>query len=168
MSSFDCAERERRRLLRYEERGIHSTNPPPFIRKIASGRRDAVLRWIDSELSAARAKSAAATTPAGKTRGYSKLLEGTHAIYAEVGHAEEMKAAEIKVRREMDCVRLKVEIDRVGKLACRGRKKRACDAYLDALYLLRGDSTPDEEQQAGIDPIEAKITELGGEVLPSD
>ena len=76
--------------------------------------------------------------------------------------------AEIKVRREMDCVRLKVEIDRAGKLACRGRKKRACDAYLDALYLLRGDSTPDEEQQAGIDPIEAKITELGGEVFPSD
>ena len=129
-----------------------------------SERQSAVLRWIDRELLTARAKSEAATTPAARTRGYSKLLESISTLYMQLDDTEEIRAAEISVRQELDTVRLKVELDRAGKLEFRGQKKRACDAYLDALYLVRGDSIPDDEQQTEIDRIEAKIAALGGEV----
>ena len=166
LSRFDVAEDACRQLLKYERRGISCTNPPPTeaIEMIASERRSAVLGWIDRERLAARAKSEAATTPAGKTRGYSKLLESINTLYVQVAHIEEIRAAELSVRKELDAVRLKVEIDRAGKLEFRGQKKRACEAYLDALYLLRGDSIPDDEQQVEIGRLEAKITALGGEV----
>ena len=166
LSRFGVAEDACRQLLKYERRGIPSMNPPPTeaIEMIASERRSAVLGWIDRELFAARAKSEAATTPAGRTRGYSKLLENISTLYMQLDHTEEIRTAELSVRQELDAVRLKVELDRAGKLEFRSQKKRACDAYLDALYLLRGDSIPDDEQQAEIDRIEAKIVALGGEV----
>ena len=166
LSRFGVAEDACRQLLKYERRGIPSMNPPPTeaIEMIASERRSAVLGWIDRELFAARAKSEATTTPAGRTRGYSKLLENISTLYMQLDHTEEIRTAELSVRQELDAVRLKVELDRAGKLEFRGQKKRACDAYLDALYLLRGDSIPDDEQQAEIDRIEAKIVALGGEV----
>ena len=89
-------------------------------------------------------------------------------LYAEVDFMEEIRTTELSVRNELDSVRLKVEIDRAAKLAFRGQKKRACEAYLDALYLLRGDSIPDVEQQAEIEEIEAKIKDLGGEIPTGD
>ncbi len=49
----------------------------------------------------------------------------------------------------------------------KGQKKRACEAYLDALYLLRKDSIPDDQQRTQILEIESKIKELGGEVPPA-
>ena len=166
LSRFVVAEDACRQLLKYERHGVPTTDPPPgeFIEGISSERRIGVLEWIDRELSAARAKSGAATTPAGKTRGYSKLLENINSIYAEIDDPAEVAEAEMEVRRELDSVRLKVEIDRAAKLAFKGQRKRACEAYLDALYLLRGDSVPDVEQQGEIDDIESKIRELGGEL----
>ena len=166
LSRFGVAENACRQLLKYERRGIPSIAPSPskVIEVIESERHSAILGWIDRELMAARAKSEAATTPAGKTRGYSKLLESINTLYAQVDHTDEIQTSELAVRNELDAVRLKVEIDRAGKLEFRGQKKRACEAYLDALYLLRGDSIPDDEQQVEIARIEAKIAALGGEV----
>ena len=170
LSRFDVAENACRQLLKYEGRGIPSISPPPTeaLEKIADARRSSVLSWIERELLAARAKSEAATTPAGKTGGYSKLLEKINMLYAEVDFMEEIRTTELSVRNELDSVRLKVEIGRAAKLAFRGQKKRACEAYLDALYLLRGDSIPDVEQQAEIEEIEAKIKDLGGEIPAGD
>ena len=141
-------------------------SPPPTeaIELLVSERQSAVLRWIDRELLAARAKSEAATTPAARTRGYSRLLENISTLYMQLDDTEAIRTVELSLRQELDAVRLKVEIDRAGKLEFRGQKKRACETYLDALYLLRGDSIPDHEQQAEIDRIEAKIVALGGEV----
>ena len=166
LSRFGVAEDGCRQLLKYETRGIPTTDPSPsdFVRNITSARRSAIMEWIDRELSAARAKSDAATTPASKTRGYSRLLESINSVYAEIEDPSEIREAETAVRRELDTVRLKVEIARANKLAFKGQKKRACEAYLDALYLLREDSVPDAEQRAEIDDIESKIRELGGEV----
>ena len=166
LSRFAVAMDACRQLLKYERRGIPSMSPPPTeaIELLVSERKSAVLRWIDRELLTARAKSEAATTPAARTRGYSKLLENISTLYMQLDDTEKIRAAEISVRQELDTVRLKVELDRAGKLEFRGQKKRACDAYLDALYLVRGDSIPDDEQQTEIDRIEAKIAALGGEV----
>ena len=169
LSRFGVAENACRQLLKYESHGIPATDPTPtrFIEGIASTRQSTVLEWIERELSAARAKAEAATTPAGKTRGFSKLLENINTIYAEVDDPREIREVETAVRKELDSVRLRVEIGRAEKLAFKGQKKRACEAYLDALYLLRSDSVPDEEQRAEADQIEAKIKELGGEVPTS-
>ena len=166
LSRLNVAEGNCRQLLQYEERGVRTIDPAPseLIKITKSTRRTAVLDWIERELLAARAKSKAATTPTNKTGGYSKLLEKIGAIYAEVDFTTEIRAVELEVRRELDAVRLKVDIERAEKFAFKGQKKRACDAYLDALFLLRSDSIPDHEQEADISQIESRIRELGGEV----
>ncbi len=166
LSRLSVAENGCRQLLKYEGKGIRTTDPAPsaLIEDIEAARRSGVLNWIDREMSAARAKSDAATTPAAKTRGYSKLLENISSIYSEVAFTRDLAAAETKVRKELDTLRLNIEIERAEKLEFKGQKKRACDAYLEALFLLRGDSIPDDEQQPEIDKIESKIRQLGGEL----
>ena len=150
----------------YEERGIPTLESPPSetIHTIQSGRQTIVLEWIGKELANARSKSQAATTPAGKTRPYSKLLEHFNMIYAELDDTADIKEAETKIRQEMDGVRLRMEIERAQKLAFKGQKKRACEAYLDALFLLRTDATPDDQQRDAAAKIEAAIKELGGDI----
>ena len=124
-------------LLKYERRGIETTEPSPStnIKTIITGRQTMVLEWVEQELVNARSKSQAGTTPASKIRPYTKLLENFSAIYTELDDVKDIKKAELDVRQEMDTVRLGVELERAEKLAFKGQKKRACDAYLDALYL---------------------------------
>lgn len=55
-------------------------------------------------------------------------------------------------------------MEKAERLVFKGQNKRACDAYLDALYLLRTDSTPDAEQGVEQATIEANIVALGGTV----
>ncbi len=157
------------KLLKYEKRGIPTTQPLPSknIEKIKTNRQAAVSEWIDQELVNARSKSLAGTTPASKTRPYTKILESFSIVYTELDDVEEIRKTELAVRQEMDAVRLGVEIERAEKLAFKAQKKRACDAYLDALYLLRKDSIPDDQQRTQIIEIESKIKELGGEVPPT-
>ncbi|MDE0292285.1 MAG: hypothetical protein OXK19_07260 [Candidatus Dadabacteria bacterium] len=156
-------------LLKYERRDIPTTQPPPSesIKTIETGRQKMVLEWVEQELVNARLKSQTGTTPASKTRPYTKLLESFSAIYAELDDVKEIEKRERAVRQEMDTVRLDVELERAEKAAFKGQKKRACDAYLDALYLLRKDSIPDDQQRTQISEIESKIKELGGEIPPS-
>ena len=85
-------------------------------------------------------------------------------IYAELDDTADIKEAETKIRQEMDGVRLRMEIERAQKLAFKGQKKRACEAYLDALFLLRTDATPDDQQRDTAAKIEAAIKELGGDI----
>ena len=156
-------------LLRYEALGITSTTPPPseFIEAIDGDRQAAIRNWLGKERAAARTKVEAATTPAAKTRGYTKLLELIGDLYPVVDDMAYLQATELAVRQELDSVLLALAIERADRLAFRGQKKRACDAYLDALFMLRGDSVPDADQAPTVARIEARILELGGEVPPS-
>ena len=168
LSHLGAAEGGCRSLLRYEAQGIVSTDPPPseFLEAIAADRQGAIREWLARERTAAHVKADAATTPASKTRGYTKLLESIGDLYAKVDDIAELKSTELAVRQDLDWVRLDIEIERADRLAFRGQKKRACEAYLDALFLLRGDSVPDAEQGPTISRIETRIVELGGEVPP--
>ena len=169
LSRLGIAEDTCRSLLRYEALGIASSDPRPseFIAAIAADRQAAIRGWLERERTAARVKAEAATTPAAKTRGYTKLLEVIAGLYPIVDDIAELQATELAVRQDLDSLRLALEIGRADRLAFRGQKKRACEAYLDALFLLRGDSVPDVEQGPEIARIEARIVELGGEVPPS-
>ena len=169
LSRLKLAEDKFHELLKYERRDIPTTKPSPSecIETIKTDRQTMVLEWVEQELVNVRSKSQAGTTPASKTRPYTKLLENFSVVYTALDDVEDVKEAELAVRQEMDTVRLGVEIERAEKLAFKGQKKRACNAYLDALYLLRKDSIPDDQQRATIVKIETKIKELGGEVPPS-
>ena len=166
LSRFGVAMDSCRELVPYERRGIPTTETAPrsLLAMIENDRRAAVLEWIEGEVSAAVKKSEAATTPAARLRPFSKLLEHISTIYASVPDMGGLEELEVGVRRAMDQTRLRSERERAEKFAFKGQKKRACDAYLDALYIIRTDSIPDHEQEADAADIEAKIRELGGEV----
>lgn len=143
-----------------------SPHPESVIETIASAREQLVVAWIDRELLSARSKSTTATTPAGKIRGYSKLLEKIAMINDQVEPdiAEQIKEKSLLIRKEFDGARFKIEMEKADKLEFRGQKKCACDAYIDALYLLYNDSILDEDQKREMEYVKSKIEELGGEV----
>ena len=166
LSRFGVAMDSCRELIPYERRGIPTTETPPSsaLGIIENNRRARLLEWIEEEISAAVKKSEAATTPTARLRPYSKLLEHISTIYAAVPDMNGLEDLETATRRAMDHTRLRSELERAEKFAFKGQKKRACDAYLDALYIIRTDSVPDADQEADAAEIEGKIRVLGGEV----
>ena len=166
LSRLDVAQDACRNLLGYERYGIPTLTTPPseLISEIDDDRRTMVLEWINREFSGAETKSAAATTPTAKARPYTKLLETIGSIEDPIADNPQVKKVNVDVRQRLDQVRIEVELERAEKLEFKGHNKRACDAYFDALFLVRKDSIPDEKQQSLITSIEEKIIELGGEV----
>jgi hypothetical protein len=75
-----------------------------------------------------------------------------------------LQPLEQEARAYMDKARLDNELEKAEKAEFKGQKKKALDAYLDALFLIRKDSIDDAKQQKEISQIELKIRELGGEV----
>ena len=167
LSRFNVALSACYELGGYEHRSIPTTEPSPNIlaKNIRLKREKMILIWIRRELDQARRKSKAATTPTSKTRPYGKLLESIGIVYEELGNdVSAVGNEEAQVRKEMDATRISIEIERAQKLAFKGDNKRALAAYLDALFLLHSDSTPDDQQQEEIAKIHTAIKELGGEI----
>lgn len=61
-------------------------------------------------------------------------------------------------------MRLAVELEKAEKAEFKGQNKKALDAYLEALFVLRKDKIPDTEQAHEVDMIEGKIANLGGDI----
>ena len=166
LSRFEAAMNSCRELIPYERKGIPTTEtvPSSLLGMIENDRRVAARRWIENEIAVAHKKSAAAQTPAARIRPYTKILEHITVISAAVPGNSGLEGKEFDIRQRIDRTRLSSEIECAKKFAFKGQTKRACDAYLDALFIIRTNSIPDHELEANAAKIEAKIRELGGEV----
>ncbi len=92
------------------------------------------------------------------------MIDKIGEMYGELDDVSELERVEIEAREEMDRTRLQVELSKAEKAEFKGQKKKALDAYLDALFVIRKDSIDDSHQQKEIDAIEEKIRSLGGKI----
>lgn len=169
LSRIDVAIDSFRALQKYEARGIETLETPPSrgIARLTSLRQEIIGEHVREELTEARSKSRNATTPAGRTSPFAKVIEKVTEFYKQAEDTAALAKLEREAREEMDRARLAVEIEKAERAAFKGQKKRAIDAYLDALFILKRDSIDDADQRTEIEDIRHKIQELGGEV-PED
>ena len=166
LSRVDVATNSFRELLRYERRGIQTLETPPSeaIGKLASIKKNIIEEHLRNELVRARAKSETASTAASKLSPFAKVIYKIGEMYGELDDVSELERIEIEAREEMDRTRLQVQLSKAEKAEFKGQKKKALDAYLDALFVIRKDSIDDSRQQKEINAIEEKIRSLGGKI----
>jgi hypothetical protein len=166
LSRIEVALRSCRHLLRYEERGIETIGTPPSeaIAELQEAKVKIIKETAEEDLEKARSKSENAATPASKVSPFAKVIERIGGLYQHLDDVSVLQPLEQEARAYMDKARLDNELEKAEKAEFKGQKKKALDAYLDALFLIRKDSIDDAKQQKEISQIELKIRELGGEV----
>ena len=166
LGRIDDAIRACQELLKYDHRKIKTlvTWPSEAIEELERVRRKIVLKEIDDQLVKARTKSQNATTSASKISPYNKIIDTIGSFYQVLDDVSELERIEQETRVEMDEVQLAAELERAERAEFKGQKKKALDAYLDALFLIRKDSIDDAHQVSEIRHIEAKVRDLGGKI----
>ena len=164
VSRADLASKHIEGLKKFEARGVSTIDPPPskFLVSLGEARDERIREILDADLVQARTKSQNAATPAGKLSPYNKILDKIGMLYSEVDDVSFLEAVERGLRVELDGVQLRTQLEKAEKLAFKGQKKKAIDAYMDALFLITKDSIDDRSQTRQVSQIKNKIRELGG------
>lgn len=155
-----------KRLQKYESRGIATIGTPPSeaIRRIKEAKQGIIENYVTDELLKARTKSHNAVTASGKVSPYSKVIDKIGEFYGELSDVSNLEELERETRVEMDQARLAAELEKAEKAEFKGQKKKAIDAYMDALFVIRKDSIDDAQQSDQIHEIKEKIRGLGGKI----
>lgn len=151
-------------LLKYEQRGISISNPPPshFINKFGNMCDQIIADSLGAETTIASSKAAVAVSTSTKVNTLSKVLLRIREYKARTSNPSSLNHLERQVQTEIQRYQLDGYLDSANKAEFKGQKKKALDQYYEALYLLRHDEVDDSLQKERITFIENKISELGG------
>lgn len=165
LSRIDVALRSCDQLRRYEMKGIPTivTSPSAAMVKIEQHRKAAISQAAKKISADAMVKAAAIPASASAARIYSKAIAKLADLYSLVKDVTEIEQIEASLKAEMDTAELKAQLAKAERAEFKGQKKKAIEAYLDALFLIRKDSIADQYQKSEINAIKQKISALGGE-----
>ncbi|UEX79755.1 hypothetical protein [Sediminicurvatus halobius] len=153
-------------LKMFEDRGISTIDPPPSqaIQEWREERAKKVLEPLNTQRILARSKSENAITVSGKIEPFSKVLEQVTEYQIQFEDIDELQEFEHEVRKEIADTIAHAHLHEAEKAEFKGQNKKALEIYLEALFSIRKDNVPDDEQSQLIEKIESKIEHLGGTV----
>lgn len=164
LSRCDVIIQHAQALKPYEDAGIVAINPPPsvLIHQYREKKDVLIGRHLEEEFQDALSK--AALTPSYKTKVslFSKLLLRARDYRAWTSDPRSLDSLERRVADKVHVIQLEGYLEQAKRLEFKGNKKKALDAYYDALYFLRHDDIDDATQTEHIKHLEQKILELGG------
>ena len=150
-------------LAEYQAKGmIDETNPPAsqLVQQNTEFRDSMILEEIDELVSKADAKAGVATTPRTKANAYSAMLLKVRELTEMLSDSGKGAPYEHQLQMGAHGALLDGYIDEARKAEFKGNTKKALDRYQEALYFVKNDDIPDEQQTAQIQELEAKIQEL--------
>ncbi len=167
LSRLDLLLEHANALLKYEQRGISVTDPPPsyFINKFGKMRDQIIIETLKADIDTASYKAAVAASTTAKINTLSKMLLRIREYKSRADNPSSLDQLEKQVQSEIQRIQLHGYLDSAKKYEFKGQKKKALDQYYEALYLLRHDDVDDSLQKEQISFIESKIAELGGTVV---
>ncbi|MDA2932986.1 hypothetical protein MYX82_01440 [Acidobacteria bacterium AH-259-D05] len=162
LSRCDLALEHAQALLEYEEKGIPTVQPAPsaLVSEYQGFRDDLIMEEAQSIAEKSSAKSNVAGSVRSRETALANGLLKIQEITANLGDPERG----IHLIETHQCLihRTKLDgfLDAARKAEFKGNKKKAIDQYQEALYFIRNDDIPDEQQQKEIQEIESKLEEL--------
>ena len=162
LSRCDLVLEHARHLQEYERRNIPSTDPDPTVLLTEYVKyRDQLIR--EECVAAAEKATAKASVTATQKSKHSALGAGILKVQEIAANSEDSSLAKeivAKLRALMHQAQLDGFLDAAKKAEFKGNKKKAIDQYQEALYFVRNDGIPDEQQAREIGGIEGKLKEL--------
>lgn len=154
-------------LLPFEEKGVPTCSPPPsaLIEAYTAERTAVVVEHTQEEVRKILTKAELKTSPRTKINAATKAVLKLDEARNEWGvDHPQLDAMEDTVRGFIHRAELDGYLEAAEKAEFKGQKKKALDQYQEALYFLRTDHVPDDEQSAQIADMERKIETLREEL----
>jgi len=163
ISRLDLAREQMNVLLRYEQRGIPTTTPPPsrLLAELERSRGQIIRNGIEAMVTAALAKAGVVSTKRTAISIAEKALVQLREFRGKTDDPGAMDALEGRLAGFIHDKQLEGHLDAARKAEFKGLPKKAIDAYQEALYLLRTDRIDDAKQAQQIPEIEEKLRKLG-------
>ncbi|MGM0985407.1 MAG: hypothetical protein ACQEXI_00255 [Pseudomonadota bacterium] len=150
-------------LLQYEKKGIPTVSPSPseILSEFRGYRDKLILEEAQKVAQKAKEKSEVASTATAKHNALASGLLKAQEIVRNSSDASLGEELERGFKFLMHRVKLDGFLEAAKKAEFKGNNKKAIDQYQEALFLLRNDDIPDDQQAVEIQQIEAKLIELG-------
>lgn len=150
-------------LLQYEEKSIPTLSPLPseILSEFRGYRDDLILEEAHQVAQKAKAKSEVASTITAKHNALASGLLKAQEIIQNSSDTLIGEELEHELKFLMHKAKLDGFLEAAKKAEFKGNKKKAVDQYQEALFFIRNDDVPDDQQSLEIRQIEAKLKELG-------
>jgi hypothetical protein len=150
------------KLLKYEQKGIPTTTPLPskIISDFKPYRDEIILEEAKKAADKAKSQAEVAATPTSKSSALGRGLLKVQEIKENSSDPSSIQEIESELKSLMHQSKLDGFLDAAKKAEFKGNKKKAIDQYQEALYFIKNDDLPDEQQIQEINEIESKIKEL--------
>lgn len=155
-----------RTLQRYSGLRLEGIDPGRLMTELEQVRTETVEQAIRTAWFDARERAKDASTPKGLMTPYGNAVETLQDLMDLVDDVSVIEKAVVVLRAERDTLVFE-DVYRSAQLAeQQGRKNRARDLYIEAVFLLTKDGTPDTYQTDKIALAEKQIERLGGRPNP--
>ncbi|SFT96543.1 hypothetical protein [Halomonas saccharevitans] len=150
-------------LLQYENKGIPTLTPSPsdILSEFKGYRDKLIIEEAQKVAQKAKEKSEVASTITAKHNALANGLLKSQEIIRNTSDASVGEELERGFKYLMYKVKLDGFLEAAKKAEFKGNNKKAIDQYQEALFLIRNDDIPDDQQGVEIQQIEAKLIELG-------
>jgi hypothetical protein len=161
-SRLDLAIEKLEELQQYAARGIcyKPEDITAQVGNLRAFRKSLVTMAILDAARTALEQARLATTPKQRVTLLTKAAMKAQLLSKELPMPSDAQEVLTSLDREICNVTIAGHIADAEKAAFRGQKKKAVDRYQEALYALKTDRVPDDEQLEQIRDIEAKLTAL--------
>ncbi len=153
-------------LIKFENRNIPTTDPPPSkLVEAYRARKDLlIVEGLKSEGKEVLQKFQVTSATRTKITLLSKFLLRVRSFKGKSNDSHLLDGLDLEINRLIHETQLNSYLDEAKKAEFKGQKKKALDQYYEALYFLRNDDIDDRLQIEHISQVEAKIAELGGNI----
>lgn len=164
LSRCDTVLQHAESLIEFEQKGISTISPAPsaYIETFGAIRKELVIEEAHKAARKATEKASVVSTPSAKERALAAGILKVREITESLDNREEADAIEQRLRNEVHRATLEGFLEAARKAEFKGNTKKAIDQYQEALFLLKNDHIPDEEQHSQLDEIQTKLNELQG------
>ena len=150
-------------LLQYEQKGIPTLAPLPseILSDFKPYRDDLILEEAHQAAKKAKAKAQVAATTTSKHNALGSGLLKVKEIMQNSSDPSIGETIELELKSLIHKAKLDGFLEAARKAEFKGNKKKAIDQYQEALYFIRNDDVPDDQQSQYIEEIESKLKGLG-------
>lgn len=149
-------------LQAYAGLRLEGIDPAKLRSELEQMRTETVEQAIRDHWSEARERARDAASAKGMAGSYSKAISRLQDLAGHVDDASVIEKAVIVLRAERDGLVFEDLVRQAQLAEQQGRKNRARDLYIEAVFQLRKDGTPDAYQNDKIELAEKQIERLGG------
>jgi hypothetical protein len=167
ISRLDLIIQHSKELIKYEEKGIPTTDRPPSeIYNYFQSKRDSIIvDKLETEyISLNKSLELPSVGSKKKVNDLNKLLLKSMEIKPKLKNSEILSNFENKIKRQINNIQFNSFLEEAQKAEFKNNKKGALSKYYEALYFLQHDLVDDSLQNEQISKLKTKIIELGGEI----